>query len=58
MVPAGEVGKISRAASSRLRRSWLRAGASHPGRDTRHSEGDDTLIIMPYEGMFSLVVAE
>ncbi len=29
---------------------------SHPGRDTRHSEGDDQLIFMPFEGMFSLVV--
>jgi proteasome lid subunit RPN8/RPN11 len=31
---------------------------SHPGRDTRHSDGDDELILMPYEGMFSLVVSE
>ncbi|MFC0028005.1 Mov34/MPN/PAD-1 family protein [Micromonospora chaiyaphumensis] len=31
---------------------------SHPGRDTRHSDGDDQLILMPYEGMFSLVVAD
>jgi hypothetical protein len=31
---------------------------SHPGQDTRHSEGDDKLILMPYEGMFSLVVAD
>ena len=30
---------------------------SHPGGDTRHSDGDDRLILMPYEGMFSLVVA-
>ena len=30
---------------------------SHPGSDTRHSDGDDKLILMPYEGMFSLVVA-
>jgi proteasome lid subunit RPN8/RPN11 len=30
---------------------------SHPGDDTRHSDGDDTLILMPSEGMFSLVVA-
>ena len=28
---------------------------SHPGNDTRHSDGDDELILMPYEGMFSLV---
>jgi proteasome lid subunit RPN8/RPN11 len=30
---------------------------SHPGRDTRHSDGDDELVLMPFEGMFSLVVA-
>jgi hypothetical protein len=30
---------------------------SHPGTDTRHSDGDDKLILMPFEGMFSLVVA-
>jgi proteasome lid subunit RPN8/RPN11 len=31
---------------------------SHPGLDTRHSDGDDELVLMPYHGMFSLVVAE
>jgi proteasome lid subunit RPN8/RPN11 len=31
---------------------------SHPGCDTRHSDGDDELILMPFEGMFSLVVAD
>lgn len=30
---------------------------SHPGVDTRHSDGDDHLILMPFDGMFSLVVA-
>lgn len=30
---------------------------SHPGDDTRHSDGDDELVFMPFEGMFSLVVA-
>jgi proteasome lid subunit RPN8/RPN11 len=29
---------------------------SHPGNDTRHSDGDDKLILMPFEGMFSVVV--
>jgi proteasome lid subunit RPN8/RPN11 len=29
---------------------------SHPDLDTRHSDGDDVLVFMPYEGMFSLVV--
>ncbi|MFN8630061.1 MAG: hypothetical protein U0838_06955 [Chloroflexota bacterium] len=31
---------------------------SHPGRDTRHSDGDDELVLMPFEGMWSVVVAE
>jgi proteasome lid subunit RPN8/RPN11 len=30
---------------------------SHPGSDTRHSDGDDDLVLMPFPGMFSLVVA-
>ena len=30
---------------------------SHPGHDTRHSDGDDRLVLMPFEGMFSLVIA-
>jgi proteasome lid subunit RPN8/RPN11 len=30
---------------------------SHPGSDTRHSDGDDQLVLMPFTGMFSLVVA-
>ena len=29
---------------------------SHPGNDTRHSDGDDQLVLLPYEGMFSLVL--
>src|SRR5881396_4059505 len=29
---------------------------SHPGADTRHSDGDDELIVLPREGMFSLVI--
>jgi proteasome lid subunit RPN8/RPN11 len=29
---------------------------SHPDDDTRHSDGDDQLILMPFEGMFSLVI--
>jgi hypothetical protein len=30
---------------------------SHPGIDTRHSDGDDDLVLMPFPGMFSVVVA-
>jgi proteasome lid subunit RPN8/RPN11 len=28
---------------------------SHPGSDIRHSDGDDQLVLMPFENMFSLV---
>lgn len=31
---------------------------SHPGQDTHHSEGDDELVLMPFEGMYSLVVGD
>jgi proteasome lid subunit RPN8/RPN11 len=31
---------------------------SHPGGDTRHSDGDDSLVLMPFESMFSIVVAD
>jgi hypothetical protein len=31
---------------------------SHPGLDTRHSDGDDEMVLMPFEGMFSLVIGE
>jgi Prokaryotic homologs of the JAB domain len=31
---------------------------SHPGRDTRHSDGDDDLVLLPFEGMLSIVVPE
>lgn len=29
---------------------------SHPGSDTRHSDGDDELVLLPFEGMLSIVV--
>jgi len=29
---------------------------SHPGDDTRHSDGDDDLVLFPFEGMLSVVV--
>jgi proteasome lid subunit RPN8/RPN11 len=51
-----EVGRMSR----RARAMGLAVVAqvhSHPGTDTRHSDGDDKLILMPFEGLFSLVVA-
>jgi proteasome lid subunit RPN8/RPN11 len=29
---------------------------SHPGADARHSDGDDDLVLLPFEGMLSVVV--
>ncbi|HVT70442.1 MAG TPA: Mov34/MPN/PAD-1 family protein [Trebonia sp.] len=52
-----EVGRMSRRARA-LGLAIVAQVHSHPGRDTRHSDGDDTLILMPFEGMFSLVVAD
>lgn len=51
-----EVGAIARSA----RASGLGIVAqvhSHPGADTRHSDGDDRVVFMPFHGMFSLVIA-
>lgn len=53
-VSAAAYGALSRQA----RRSGLGILAqihSHPGADTRHSDGDDKLVIMPFDGMLSLV---
>lgn len=56
--------RIGHAAVGAAARAVRRAGLvivsqvhSHPGRDTRHSVGDDSMILLPFEGMFSLVVA-
>ncbi|MCW9709022.1 Mov34/MPN/PAD-1 family protein [Fodinibius salsisoli] len=55
MVDEKEFGKCSREArSSRL--TILCQVHSHPSSDTIHSDGDDHLIIMPFEGMLSIVV--
>lgn len=53
---AAATGAAARAARA-LRLGVVAQVHSHPGTDTRHSDGDDDLILMPYEGMFSLVVA-
>lgn len=49
-------------AASRSARAWglsvVAQVHSHPTTDTRHSDGDDDLVLMPFEGMFSLVVGE
>jgi hypothetical protein len=49
----GHAGRVAR----RLRLGVVAQVHSHPGSDTRHSEGDDQLILLPRPGMFSLVVA-
>jgi len=56
-VRADEAATGAAARAARAHRLALLAQVhSHPGADTRHSDGDDDLILMPYEGMFSLVV--
>lgn len=50
-----EVGRMSRRARS-MGLAIVAQVHSHPGNDTRHSDGDDKLILMPFEGLFSLVV--
>lgn len=51
------VGQIARSARSHML-GVVAQVHSHPGFDTRHSEGDDKLVFMPFHGMFSLVVAD
>jgi hypothetical protein len=50
----GRAGRVARG----LRLGVVAQVHSHPGGDTRHSEGDDELILLPRPGMFSLVVAD
>jgi hypothetical protein len=54
-VSHGDVGWMGRAARH-LGLAVMAQVHSHPGADTRHSDGDDELIVLPREGMFSLVV--
>jgi proteasome lid subunit RPN8/RPN11 len=56
MVAEAATGNAARAARA-LRLSLVAQVHSHPGSDTRHSDGDDGLVLMPFPGMFSLVVA-
>lgn len=51
-----EVGAVGRTARQR-RLAIVAQVHSHPGDGSYHSDGDDDLILMPHEGMFSLVVA-
>ena len=55
-VPKTAVGLAARAARS-YNLGVLCQVHSHPGRDTRHSDGDDDLILLPFDGMLSIVVA-
>lgn len=43
-------------AARRVGLSLLVQVHSHPGADTRHSDGDDEMVLLPFEGSFSLVV--
>jgi proteasome lid subunit RPN8/RPN11 len=52
-----EVGQIARSARAHML-GVVAQVHSHPGFDTRHSDGDDKLVFMPFHGMFSLVVAD
>lgn len=55
MVSREEVGRMQRKArESRL--GLLCQVHSHPGWDARHSDGDDSLILLPFENMLSVVV--
>lgn len=55
MVSREEVGRTQRAArGSKL--GVLCQVHSHPGHDGRHSDGDDELVLLPFEGMLSIVV--
>ncbi|PAU95392.1 hypothetical protein CK503_04135 [Aliifodinibius salipaludis] len=55
MVDEKDFGQCSRRARAN-RLTILCQVHSHPGSDTVHSDGDDHLIIMPFEGMLSIVV--
>src|SRR5262245_20704302 len=55
--------RVGHSAVGKAARQARRAGLvivtqvhSHPGTDTRHSDGDDKMILLPFEGMYSLVV--
>ena len=54
MVSKEEVGRAAQSARS-MQLGILCQVHSHPGRDARHSDGDDDLILLPFEGMLSVV---
>jgi hypothetical protein len=55
MADEHSIGEVARHARS-MQLALIAQVHSHPDDDTRHSDGDDQLILMPFEGMFSLVV--
>jgi hypothetical protein len=55
MVSELELSRVRRAAS-RDRLGLLAQIHSHPGPDARHSDGDDDLVLMPFENMLSIVL--
>jgi proteasome lid subunit RPN8/RPN11 len=57
MVSAEEIGRTQRAAR-RDKCGILCQVHSHPGADTRHSDGDDELVLLPFEGMLSVVAPQ
>jgi proteasome lid subunit RPN8/RPN11 len=57
MVEGQEVARASK--RMRARNLGLKAQVhSHPGGDARHSDGDDDLVLMPFEGMLSVVAPD
>ena len=46
------------AAARALRLGIVAQAHSHPGRDTRHSDCDDDLVLKAFQGMFSIVIAD
>jgi proteasome lid subunit RPN8/RPN11 len=56
-VSADQVGEAAHQARDR-RLVLLAQVHSHPGDDTRHSDADDSLVLMAREGMFSIVAAQ
>jgi hypothetical protein len=55
MASEAAVGSVSRKARS-IGLSIVAQVHTHGGNDTRHSDGDDYLVLMPFEGFYSLVV--
>lgn len=56
-VPPRAVGDAARAARA-MGVAFVCQVHSHPGGDTRHSDGDDRMVPLPSEGMFSVVVGD